>query len=194
MKYTNLDTDDDSDKSALKTPTTHISDVKKGGKQNVGTAKIRSVTVETIKSKWINKTLASKDGRLWLQFKDEKGLARYLTFKICSQYVDKIKHMREFREAWVTGSQNYKVSNATDHADSASHKMAMNYYYRDVNVSVVPESDQTSLDTAFAKGDEKIFEKTKRKFEVAYFIAKEELSSKKYGKIINLIEMHGVSM
>ena len=39
--------------------------------------------------------------------------------------------------------------------------------------SVVPESDQTCLDTAFAKGDEKIVEKTKRKFEVVYFIAKE---------------------
>ena len=89
------------------------------------------------------------------------------------------------REAWVTGSQNYKVSNVTDHADSASHIMAMNYYYRDVNVSVAPESDQTSLDTAIAKGDEKIVEKTKRKFEVAYFIAKKELSFKKYEKIIN---------
>ena len=145
------------------TPTTHITDVKKGGKQNVGTAKIRSITVETIKSNWINKILASKDGSLWLQFKDEKGLARDLTCKICSQYVDKIKHMREFREAWVTGSQNYKVSNANDHADSASHKMAMKYYYHDVNVNVVPENGQTSLDTAFAKGDEKVAEKTKRK-------------------------------
>ena len=125
---------------------------------------------------------------------DEKGLARDLTCKICSQYVDKIKHMREFREAWVTGSQNYKVSNANDHADSASHKMAMKYYYHDVNVNVVPENGQTSLDTAFAKGDEKVAEKTKRKFEIAYFIAKEELSFKKYEKIINLEEMHGVSM
>ena len=93
--------------------------------------------------------------------------------------------MREFREAWVTGSQN---------ADSASYKMAMNYYYSDVNISVVPESDQTSLDTAFAKGDEKIVEKAKRKSEVAYFIAKEELSFKKYEKLINLEEMQGVSM
>ena len=50
------------------------------------------------------------------------------------------------------------------------------------------------LDTAFAKGDEKIVEKTKRKFEVAYFIAKDELSFKKYEKIINLEEIHGVSM
>ena len=80
--------------------------------------------------------------------------------------------MREFREAWVTGSQNYKVSNANDHADSASHKMAMKYYYHDVNVNVVPENGQTSLDTAFAKGDEKVAEKTKRKFEIAYFIAR----------------------
>ena len=74
--------------------------------------------------------------------------------------------MREFREAWVTGSQNYKVSNANDHADSASHKMAMKYYYHDVNINVVPENGQTSLDTAFAKGDEKVAEKTKRKFEL----------------------------
>ena len=86
------------------------------------------------------------------------------------------------------------MSKATDHANSASHKMAMNYYYRDVNVSVVPESDQTSLDTAFAKGDEKIVEKTKSKFEVTYFIAKEELSFKKYEKIINLEEVHSVFM
>ena len=108
-----------------------------------------------------------------------EGLARDLACKICSQYIDKIKHMREFREAWVTGSQNYKVSNATDHADSASHKMAMNYYYYHAgNVSVVHASDQTNLDTAFAKGDEKIVEKTKRKFEMFILLQKRSFLSK----------------
>ena len=103
-KYTNLNTNDYSDKSALKTPTTHISNVKKGGKQNVGTAKIRSVPVETIKSKWINKTLASKDDDV-----DEFLLSLYYIYEKSPKKLSQLKDLYDnFNEIYEFESRSVK--------------------------------------------------------------------------------------
>ena len=56
------------------------------------------------------------------------------------------------------------------------------------------ESGQASLARSFMHGDERAAAQVKKKFEVAYFVAKEELSFLKYPAILKLEEMHGVDV
>ena len=52
----------------------------------------------------------------------------------------------------------------------------------------------TDIITGLAVMDKKDIERTKRKFEVAYFVAKQQLSMTKYTEILKLENMHGVDI
>ena len=41
---------------------------------------------------------------------------------------------------WITGSTNYRSSNAIDHTEGVSHKEAMTNYYKSVGKTYVEES------------------------------------------------------
>ena len=56
------------------------------------------------------------------------------------------------------------------------------------------KSGQASLARSFMHGDERAAAQVKKKFEVAYFVAKEELSFLKYPAILKLEEMHDVDV
>ena len=52
--------------------------------------------------------------------------------------------------------------------------------------------NQSSLIQSSTAGDQRTAEQVKKKFEVSYFVAKEEMVFKKYPAILKLEEMHGV--
>ena len=116
-----------------------------------------------------------------------------LTCKICKLYKDKVSSSSSVvQREWINGSTNYKISNVKDHSKPGSpHETALKLYKHDNDIKM-NEEGQDTFDTSFAKGDKMLAEMLKKKFEVSYFVAKEELSLLKYERIINLEEMHRV--
>ena len=72
----------------------------------------------------------------------------------------------------------------------------MKCYLKAENTDYVEErvANQLSLIESFTVGDQRAAEQVKKKFEVAYFVAKEETTFKKYQAILKLEEMHGVDI
>ena len=80
--------------------------------------------------------------------------------------------------------------------DGLPHRTALSYYFKEKNREYVEEREakQLPLSASFLAGDQRTTEQVKKKFEVAYFVAKEEMAFKKYPSILKLEEMHGVEI
>lgn len=63
---------------------------------------------------------------LWCD-KDEtdKSLVSTLWCEICQRYENRLKGMRNYSGAWISGSTNNKTSNVIDHSKSDQHTFSM---------------------------------------------------------------------
>ena len=77
---------------------------------------------------WIEKSLALFDARIWLQYNKDREYATNLHCKVCTQFRERIEGIQYFKEDWITGSTNYRSSNAIYHEEDVSHKEAMKHY------------------------------------------------------------------
>ena len=109
--------------------------------------------------------------------------------------------MRSYTNTFVAGSKNYKKSTIKDHAKSKPHVKAYQLYLRSQGVplekrakSFSPNSGNECIVSRFSKKEPKDLPVMKRKFEVAYFIAKNELPFNKYKEIHSLEKHHSVQM
>ena len=102
--------------------------------------------------------------------------------KFCITYENDIKNLPNFTNLFIIGSTNYKKSAVEDHATKSKHLKAYNLYLKSKGVSVddmskasstVPKN--TNIMSGIAQMDQKDLERTRKKFEVAYFIAKHQL-------------------
>ena len=70
---------------------------------------------------------------MWLQFdtdKEDKDLASLLWCSACREYKNKICSMKNYSQAWVTGStyiSSDQTSNVLDHVASNQHKATMSH-------------------------------------------------------------------
>ena len=101
--------------------------------------------------------------------------------------------MRNFRPAFIDGTTNVRLSTVKDHVGTDMHARAMLLYkkQRSSNVCdyapIARSLTQSSMDASTR-------EKTKRKFDVAYLIAKEKLAFTKMAPICELEERHSVDL
>ena len=80
--------------------------------------------------------------------------------------------------------------------------MAMNLFLKSKGTPLIERAKtlsavspaSTDIITGLAVMDKKDIERTKRKFEVVYFVAKKQLSMSKYTEILKLKNMHGVDI
>ena len=80
-----------------------------------------------------------------------------------------------------------------DHANSEIHKIAFNLFRRKSGKPATPVSkEKTQLKLDFKLSPQQQ-EEMKRKFDISYFVVKEEFPLTKYEKIIELERRHGVS-
>ena len=182
----------------------HVTPVKKRKVFNINThnkeeknegVSSRQVRIDTIEKSWKDK-LAIHDVSKWFSYEENSGNAINLKCLVCLEYEESIKHMKGFSRSWITGCQNYKLSAPREHAESDSHKHAMKLYYKAQDPGRVEDkpANQRSLLESLNIGDERTKSQIKKKFEVAYFCAKEEMSFHKYPAILKLEEMHGVDV
>ena len=93
------------------------------------------------------------------------------------------------------------VGSAISHAEGEPHKKAMELFLKRRGLSLAErdacitlEENQQTILTGISKMNKKDYERTKKKFDVAYFIAKEEMPIVKFESILSLEERHGVDI
>lgn len=165
-------------------------------------ATARTVTPATVK-KWMSE-LAKYNASEWLTYEvDKAGKARNLKCKFCTEYEPQIKKMPFFSNAFIIGSKNYKKSAVEEHAvNSKPHQRAYELHLKAKNVPLderanslsAASANSSSIVKGIATMDKKDQERTKRKFEVAYMVAKTKAPMTLYPHILNLEKMHGVDM
>lgn len=135
-------------------------------------SKKHGVTKRTVK-KWIAENDKSLQTLRWLHFKmsaDHEHVA-ILKCAVCSQFKEKLVFMQNFRPAFINGTTNICVSVFKDHAETTMHCRAMILDWKQQESSAVEYAPiakalwETNIDEATKR-------KLKRKFDVAYMIAK----------------------
>ena len=93
--------------------------------------------------------------------------------------------MRNYNPAFVDGSTNTRVSAFKDHAITEMHKRAMILYKKEHSTNVC---EYSPIATALLSPsmDEVTRSRLKRKFELAYLIAKEKMPFKKWNHFVTL--------
>lgn len=106
-----------------------------------------------------------------------------------------IKNRPKFSRACIDGSTNLRLTNVVDHANSDIHKIALSCYNK--QHSQLPSTtgdsnkkNQPRLDFSLTPQQ---LEDLNKKFDIAYFVVKEELPLSKYGKLIALEKRHDMS-
>ena len=161
----------------------------------------RTVTPATV-DKW-KAELASHSISEWLKYDiDKDRKVKDMKCKFCITYENNIKNLSNFTNIFIIGSTNYKKSAVEDHATKSKHHLkAYNLYLKSKGVSVdmskalpsaVPKN--TDIMSGIAQMDQKDLERTRKKFEVAYFIAKHQLPIVTYTDFLKLEQKHGVDI
>lgn len=155
----------------------------------------RSISVDTVKTSWIPQLLKGCKPELWFTFENDGKYLKSMKCLMCEKYEGSIENTQGFNREWISGTTNFRSSNVERHVKSKSHLKAMDIYYINQNEIKSPtEENQPTIENSFKVGEKILWERTKKKFEVTYFIAKEEIPFTKYEKILNLEEMHGVDV
>lgn len=184
-----------------------ISFKRKSGSETPAKNKIkvyeRKLLLQTA-NKWKDTTLAKYNANDWLETESVDGIVTALKCRVCQEYASQIPILKGYTPEWSGGKgcRRLQHSSAIIHAEGMSHQKAFEIFMKTTGMSLYEriekqnelqhEMRQTDILSGIQAMNSKDFDLTKKKFEVAYFIAKEELSLSLYPKIIQLQEKHGV--
>ena len=180
-----------------KTPCSSRSDTK----QKQGALSTCTATAATAE-KWKSE-MAIHSVSEWLMYNTDKNdKINDMKCTVCTDYEKELKQLPNFNDVFIKGCKNYKMSVIEEHAKSGQHLMAMNLFLKSKRTPLIEHTKtlsavnpaNTDIITGLAVMDKKDVERTKRKFEVAYFVAKQQLSMTKYTEILELENIHGVDI
>ena len=137
----------------------------------------------------------------WLDCDTEKEGAKKvvtkLKCKVCTEFVEKIKGRKNFRNRWIFGAYSLRihVSSVRDHtkSDQHSHAMALLKKQRSQSAGLGP-STYAPIAQGFSKLSDDERKKLQVKFDISYFVATENLPFTKYPKICELETRYGVNV
>ena len=110
---------------------------------------------------------------------------------MCTQFQSKLKGMRNYNPAYIEGSNNLRASSFKDHAASDMHSRAMLMLKRAQSTDIL---EYAPIAKALHTMDAPAGQELKRKFDIAFMIAKEHMAFTKMKPICDLEERHGVSL
>ena len=110
---------------------------------------------------------------------------------MCVLFEDKLKGMRNFHRAYIEGSTNLRTSSFIDHAKTDMHQRAMLLLKKGASTDV---REYAPIAKSLLSMDEAAKTVIKRKFDIAYFLAKEEVAFRKMKPLCLLEERHGVKL
>ena len=101
--------------------------------------------------------------------------------------------MKNYSQAWVTGSGNHLPSNLLDHARNDQHLAAMSHpHTAQAKARQEPIVSYTPIAHSLLMLEESEWERMRCKFDVCYVMAKESVTFKKYEALYVLEVCHGV--
>ena len=142
--------------------------------------------------KWISESDRAMDTSVWLRY--EKVDCEYIAMLkccVCAEFNEKLRGMRNYNPAFVVGSKNLRASSYKDHAATDMHKRAMLLFKKQSSADV---TEYAPIAKALYKLDADTELKVKRKFDIAYLTAKENLAFSKMKPLCELEERHGVDL
>ena len=155
----------------------------------------RQISLVTF-NKWKVQFDRDYDSLSWLRCETSDNMVvENLWCHACRKYESTITGLKNFSNAWIKGSTNQKTSNVVEHAKSEQHATAMARMQADnAKVSKVPIVCYAPIVKCFSKIDAITQERLKKKFDVCYLLAKENMAFVKYPAILELEERHGVDV
>ena len=122
-----------------------------------------------------------------------KKIVEKLKYKVCTEFVDRIRGRKHFSDKWICGADSVRTSNVRDHAHNDQHTHAMSLLKKQrAEASGLGLASYAPITKAFNTLPEDERDRLKVKFDIAYFIATEKLAFTKYPKMCNLEARHGV--
>ena len=113
---------------------------------------------------------------------------------MCAKYRDRIVGRKNFSDKWVNGADSVRTTNVLDHAKSDQHVHAMNLLRREQaraqGASVATYAPIAQSLNSLSEDERR---KLRAKFDIAYFVATEQLAYRKYPRICELEARHGVN-
>ena len=113
-----------------------------------------------------------------------------LRYVVCTQFKDKLVSMCNFRPAFIEGTTNVRTSTFKEHVATSMHELVMGLFKKQQSSSICEYAPiaaallQPSMDEATCTW-------TKRKFDVAYMIAKKNLPFTNMKAMCELEEWYG---
>ena len=147
----------------------------------------RMVTRRTVE-RWIVENDKQLDMTIWLKFETAVGDRKHvsaLKCGVCIQVKERLVSLHNYNPAFINGFMNTRTSVFKEHAETEMHKRAMALYRKQHSTNVCDDAPiakcllQPSM-------DEVTRVKLKRKFEIAYLIAKENMAFKKMKPFFSL--------
>ena len=154
-------------------------------------SKKRGVTTKTVE-KWIADNDKTLNTTAWLKYdKADREHVATLKCSVCFRFNDRLCGARNYSQAYIVGSTNLCTSAFKEHAASDMHKRAMVLLKKSQGADVVEYAPIARMLTTL---DAEAEMKLKRKFEIAYFLCKENLAFAKMSPLCALEEKHGVDL
>ena len=142
--------------------------------------------------KWILEHDKTLNTSTWLEYEASDCYhVATLKCKVCTRFVDKIRGSRNFNAVFIEGSANLRTSSFTDHAKSDMHQRAMLQLRKETSTDI---RDYAPIARCMFTMDRVAEETIKRKFDLAYFMAKEGIAFNKMKALCQLEERHGVAL
>ena len=164
-----------------------VNDVDRGSTSR-SKGKVKPETVQ----KWCTRFDKEFQTISWLDYSTEKekgiNIVTKLKCKVCKKFKERILSCRNFSDKWVVGANSVKTSSVREHAITDQHVHAMNLYKKEVARSegqlLVPK--ESPIIQALENLSKEELEKMKKKFDVAYLVATEQMAFSKYPRICAL--------
>jgi len=162
--------------------------------EEAGSSKKRRVEYAICK-KWQHDLDREYQTLSWLDCSSEtergKKVVAQLKCKACTEFVERIRGRKNFSDKWIAGADSVRISNVRDHAKNDQHTHAMALMKKQRAAGLGP-STYVPIAQAFNKLSDDEREKLRVKFDIAYFVAIENLPFTKYPKVCELEGRHGV--
>ena len=150
--------------------------------------KKRMVSSSTVE-KWIRDNDKEFNTATWLKYeKDDADNVMSLMCSLCTYFEAKPRPRQNFNPSFIKGTHNLRSSSFKDHAHSDMHVHTTMLFHQKHHREV---TDYSPIARALHSLDPSR-EQTKKKFDIAYLIAKEKLAFRKMGALCDLEQRHGV--
>ena len=155
--------------------------------------KRRHVTVRTVE-KWKLDNEKTLSTATWLTYQTADGdcqCVKSTACSVCTRFNAQLKGMKNYSPAFIDGTGNLRTSSFKDHAATEMHARAMTLLKRERGVDL---HEYVPITRALSVMDDASRQTMKKKFEVAFTIAKNNMAMTKMKPICELEERHGVDL